>query len=263
MPISGPDIVLYDVSDGIATITINREERLNAISGETFDRIEDQFRRFDRDPEAKVAILTGAGRAFSSGGDLKDFTERGVTQLAEFRAHPAARYPSASYAWEVDKPVIAAVNGLAYAGGFRFAQLCDLRIASDRASFGIFEAKVGRGAPWAMTLLWMVSLPIAMELLLTGEPITAQRAYEIGFVNKVVPHDELMGEARKMAGIIRDNAPITVRCHKAMMYRGMDAGRTVGAMVADDICKAIYTSKDAQEGQRAFAERRPPVWRNE
>src|SRR3954447_4691734 len=150
MPISGPDIVLYEVEDGIATITINREERLNAISTETFDRIEEAFRRFDADPAAQVAILTGAGRrAFSSGGDLKEFTERGVTQVANFRQHPPARYPSASYAWEVDKPVIAAVNGPALAGGFRFALLCDLRIAADHATFGITEAKVGRGAPWA------------------------------------------------------------------------------------------------------------------
>src|SRR6476646_3342379 len=130
MPLSGPDIVLYEVEDGIATITINREERLNAISTETFDRIEAQMRRFDADPAASVAILTGAGeRAFSSGGDLKEFSERGITQVAEFRDGPPVLYPSASYAWETSKPVIAAVNGHALAGGFRFALLCDMRVA--------------------------------------------------------------------------------------------------------------------------------------
>src|SRR3954447_2723618 len=248
MPISGPDIVLYEVHEGIATITINREERLNAISTETFDRVEEQMRRFDADPAASVAILTGAGqRAFSSGGDMKEFHERGVTQVAQFRDGPPVRYPSASYAWEVDKPVIAAVNGHALAGGFRLALLCDLRIAADHAMFGITEGKVGRAAPWAMSLLWAMPLAIGLEMLLTGEAMTAQRAYEVGFVNRVVPADRLMEEARLLACTVAENAPLTVKAHKAAVYRAMDVGRTNGALVADDLCRVLYQSADAQE----------------
>lgn len=261
MPLYGDDVVLYDVADGIATITINREERLNATNPETWDRLEDLMRRFDADPDAKVAILTGAGpRSFSAGGDLKDFAERGITQVAEFRKDTPARYPSASYAWETDKPVIAAVNGYALAGGFRLALLSDLRVAADHATFGITEAKVGRAAPWAMSLLHAVPLALAMELMLTGESISAQRAYEIGLVNRVVPMDDLLPTARAMAARIRDNAPLTVRAHKAALYRGMDVGRTNAAIIADDLCRVLYQSEDAQEGQRAFAEGRQPRW---
>lgn len=261
MPVSGPDIVLYEVDEGIATITINREERLNAISTETFDRIEECLRRFDSDPQVQVAILTGAGsRAFSAGGDLKEFHERGVTQVAEFRKDTPARYPSASYAWETTKPVIAAVNGHALAGGFRFALLCDLRIAADHATFGITEAKVGRAAPWAMSLLWAVPLAVSMELLLTGDAITAQRAYDVGLINRVVPADALMETAREMARTIQRNAPLTIKAHKLALYRAMDVGRTNGSMIADDLCRELYRSRDAQEGQRAFSEKRLPLW---
>ncbi|OZD69018.1 hypothetical protein CH298_26655 [Rhodococcoides fascians] len=254
-------MVLYEVTDGIATITINREERLNAISTETFDLVEERMRQFDADPTAQVAILTGAGqRAFSTGGDLKEFAERGVTQVAQFRKDTPSRYPSASYSWEIDKPVIAAVNGHALAGGFRFALLCDLRIAAEHATFGITEAKVGRAAPWAMSLLWAIPSAISMELLLSAESISAQRAYEVGFVNRVVPQNELLDTARRMARIIQRNAPLTVKAHKLALYRAMDVGRTNGSMIADDLCRDLYVSEDAQEGQRAFAEKRTPRW---
>ncbi|MBT2273644.1 enoyl-CoA hydratase/isomerase family protein [Rhodococcus qingshengii] len=261
MALTGPEIVLYEVEDGIATITINREERMNAISTETFDLVEARMREFDADPAAHVAILTGAGeRAFCAGGDLKEFSERGVTQVSQFRKDTPARYPSASYSWEIDKPIIAAVNGHALAGGFRFALLCDMRIAADHATFGISEAKVGRAAPWAMSLLWAIPSAVSMELLLTGDSISAQRAYEIGFVNRVVPQSELMTAARALANRIKPNAPLTLRAHKLALYRSMDVGRTNGSMMADDLCRELYTSEDAQEGQRAFAEKRPPEW---
>lgn len=262
MPLTGPDIVLYDVKDGIATITINREERMNALSPETFDRMDEVWRQVESDPEVAVAVLTGAGtKSFSAGGDLKAFADGGVKNVHAARKQRPARYPSASYSWEISKPVIAAINGYALAGGFLLAQRCDLRIAADTATFGITEAKVGRAAPWAIPLVWAIPSAIALEWLLTGDRFTAQRAAEVGFVNKVVPASELMSAARDMAASIRDNAPLTVRAHKKLYYTAWDTGMTVGSMLADDMCKAIYESEDCQEGQRAFKEKRPPQWK--
>jgi enoyl-CoA hydratase len=261
VPISGKEIVLYDLADGIATITINRPERMNSLSPETFDRFDEIWSQFEKDSDARVAILTGAGdRAFSAGGDLKAFADGGVKRVHESRKGGGARYPSASYSWEVSKPVIAAVNGWALAGGFLLAQRCDLRVASETATFGITEAKVGRAAPWAIPLAWAVPSAIALEWLLLGEHFSAQRAYEVGFVNRVVPADKLMDTAREMAARIRDNAPLTVAAHKKLYYKSWDVGMTVGSMLADEICRPIYESADCQEGQRAFKEKRQPKW---
>lgn len=262
MPITGPDIILYEVTDGIATVTVNREERMNALSLETLDTLQETWKKFEADDGARVAILTGAGtKSFSAGGDLKDFAERGVKRVHESRRLGGDRYPSASYSWQVSKPVIAAVNGYALAGGFLLAQRCDLRVAADTATFGISEAKVGRAAPWGIPLVWAVPSAIALEWLLTGGRFTAQRAYEVGFVNRVVPAAELMSTARAMAAEIRDNAPLTVKAHKRLYYTAWDTGMTVGSMLADEICREVYESEDCQEGQRAFKEKRPPQWK--
>jgi enoyl-CoA hydratase len=261
MPVSGPDIVLYEVTDGIATITINRPERMNSLSPETLDRLDEMWAQFDHDPDARVAILTGTGdRAFSVGGDLKYLAEGGVKRARESRMGGGVRYPSTSHLWEVSKPVIAAINGWALAGGFMLAQRCDLRVAVDTAVLGITEARVGRAAPWSVPLAWAVPSAIALEWLLLGEHITAQRAYGVGFLNRVVPAEKLMDTARKMAGIIRDNAPLTVAAHKKLYYKSWDVGMTVGTMLADEICGPIYESADCQEGQQAFKEKRQPRW---
>jgi enoyl-CoA hydratase/carnithine racemase len=162
---------------------------------------------------------------------------------------------------DVFKPIIAAINGVAIAGGWKLAQDCDIRIAAENAEFGISEVQFGRGTPWAIPLLWMLPFGIALEIVLTGQRITAQRAYEIGFVNKVVPQDQLMLEAMKMAELIRDNAPLSVRAAKEMLYRGRDMGCTAGLAMAKDLWKPVYASEDSQEGPRAFAEKRKPIWK--
>jgi enoyl-CoA hydratase/carnithine racemase len=161
---------------------------------------------------------------------------------------------------DVDKPVIAAVNGVAFAGGFLLAQMVDLCVAADHATFAITEAKVGRGMPWAAPLPWLVGPRIALELLLTGEPISAARAHEIGLVNRVVPGAELHGAAAELAAAIARNAPLTVRAAKRMVYASASLGWHEGLEQADRIFRPVYLSDDAQEGPRAFKERRPPRW---
>jgi enoyl-CoA hydratase/carnithine racemase len=161
---------------------------------------------------------------------------------------------------EVEKPIIAAVNGLAYAGGFLLAQQVDLCIAAEHARFAITEAKVGRGSPWAAPLPWLIPPRVAMELLLTGEPISAQRAYEIGFVNRVVPYEELREEALRLGRTIADNAPLSVRAAKALVFASADHGWEAGLDEGDRIYEPVYLSEDAQEGPRAFREKRTPQW---
>jgi enoyl-CoA hydratase len=168
------------------------------------------------------------------------------------------RYPSATYQFESKKPIIGAIHGWALAGGFTLSLACDIRIASEDATFGISEVKVGRGAPWAVPLLWAVPSGIALELLLRGNHMSAQRAYEVGYVNHVVPTEQLYETAWSIAEEIRDNAPITVRANKQLIYRAMDAGRALGYLIADELSAAIYASEDCQEGQRAFREGRKP-----
>jgi enoyl-CoA hydratase/carnithine racemase len=249
------DEILFDVEDGIAVITIDRPQQRNAINRGVNEGLHKAFDLFENDATLRVAILTGSGdKAFCAGMDLK---EAAAMQL---RVPPRNFLPVLGDAIHVTKPVIAAVNGLAYAGGWLFAQMCDLCIAADHAVFGITEAKVGRGMPWAAPLTRMLPQRVVMELLLTGQPLTAQRAYELGYVNAVVPLAELRAKAMEMARTIAANAPLTVKAARELVYLSSEMGRSAGLRAAHHLFESVYLSEDAQEGPRAFAEKRPPKW---
>jgi enoyl-CoA hydratase/carnithine racemase len=249
------DEILFDVEDGIAVITIDRPQQRNAINRGVNEGLHKAFELFENDASLRVAILTGSGdKAFCAGMDLK---EAAAMQL---RVPPRNFLPVLGDAIQVTKPVIAAVNGLAYAGGWLFAQMCDLCIAADHAVFGITEAKVGRGMPWAAPLTRMLPQRIVMELLLTGQPLTAQRAYELGYVNAVVPLADLRAKAMEMARTIAANAPLTVKAARELVYLSSEMGRSAGLRAAHHLFESVYLSEDAQEGPRAFAEKRPPKW---
>jgi enoyl-CoA hydratase/carnithine racemase len=157
---------------------------------------------------------------------------------------------------EVAKPTIAAVNGVAWAGGFLLAQGCDLCIAADTATFAISEVKVGRGAPWAAPLSWLIPPRIALQILLTGDPLTARRAYEIGLVNDVVPLADLRARTQQVAMRIAANAPLSVLAAKRTAY----LSRPDLFDEAERIWAPVYHSADAQEGPAAFRDKRPPAW---
>jgi enoyl-CoA hydratase/carnithine racemase len=249
------DEILFDVEDGIAVITIDRPQQRNAINRGVNEGLHKAFELFENDASLRVAILTGSGdKDFCAGMDLK---EAAAMQL---RVPPRNFLPVLGDAIQVTKPVIAAVNGLAYAGGWLFAQMCDLCIAADHAVFGITEAKVGRGMPWAAPLTRMLPQRIVMELLLTGQPLTAQRAYELGYVNAVVPLADLRAKAMEMARTIAANAPLTVKAARELVYLSSEMGRSAGLRAAHHLFESVYLSEDAQEGPRAFAEKRPPKW---
>ena len=192
------DAVLFDArGDGIAVITLNRPETRNALSKDIRAGLYAAWHRFEKDPNMRVAILTGSGdKAFCAGGDLKEMVE------LKLQVPPRDFYPVPGDTIELTKPTIAAVNGVAYAGGFMIAQACDLCVASTRAQFAVTEVKVARSSPWAAPLIHMIPQRIMMEILLTGKPISAQRAYEIGLVNRLAEPAALMTEALALAAEI-------------------------------------------------------------
>jgi enoyl-CoA hydratase/carnithine racemase len=247
--------VRYHLEDGVTWLVIDRPEARNAINRAVGAGLWDGFRRFEADPAAKVAVLTGTGDAFCAGADLKEMAALRMT------VPPKDWAPHLGRNLQVTKPVIAAVNGVALGGGFLLAQMCDLCVAAEGARFGITEARWGRGAPWAAPLPWLVPPRVALELLLTGEPIDARRAYEVGLVNRVVPDAALRQEAGRLAATVAANAPLSVRAAKAMVHAAV--GRDLDQAVEEGwrLFEPVYLSEDAQEGPRAFLEKRPPVWK--
>ncbi len=247
--------VLYDVAERAAWITINRPEARNALNLGVRTGLKERFEEAEADPEVDVIVLTGSGdRAFCAGGDLKEMAHNQLT------IPPSDFVPQPSRTLMLEKPVVAAVNGAAFGGGFLLAQSADLVIAADTATFAISEAKVGRGAPWAAPLPWLVPPRVAMEILVTGDPLSAQRAFEIGLVNRVVPAAELVDATRALVETIVANAPLSVRAAKKMVYAVAEHGRSAAFEEAERIWKPVYLSRDAQEGPLAFSEKRRPHW---
>lgn len=243
--------LLYEVSEGIATITINRPESRNALNSAVREGIRASLDFFNKDERAKVLIITATGNAaFSAGADLKEMSDDKLTIPPDDFISDLASH----------KPVIAAVNGVALGGGFFLAQSADLVMAASHATFGITEARFGRGAPWAAPLPLMIPPRVALELLLTAQPITAFRAQSVGLVNYLVPSGELRTESRALAHQIAANAPLSVAAGKAMVRGTVDDVLSDAHQRANAIWKSVYLSEDAQEGPLAFKEKRAPRW---
>jgi enoyl-CoA hydratase/carnithine racemase len=255
--------VLYETKGAVARITINRPEAMNAFDIDTARLLTERLQAFDRDPDLRVAIVTGAGeRSFCAGADLKKMHgpshAGGIGELwsSELQERLGQRL-------QVAKPVIAAINGYCLAGGLELALGCDLRICSTTASFGAPEVRWsilhGFGA---MRLPRTVPLSVAMEMLLTGERIDAQRAYEVGLVSRVVEPAALLPTAEQIAERISQNGPLAVRLTKELAWRGLhghpdDMLRYYAAVTA-----LIHGTEDSKEGPRAFAEKRAPKFKN-
>jgi enoyl-CoA hydratase len=252
------DEVLRERRGHVEILTINRPEARNAINGAVSKGLADAFDELAQDDDAWVAVLTGSGdKAFSAGMDLKAFAagEGAAVMNANGGFGGIARR-------SFPKPVIAAVNGSALAGGLEIMLSCDLVVAADHATFGIPEAKRGliAGAGGLFRLPKRLPLAIALELALTGDPIDAERAYALGLVNRVVPRHELMEEALVLAERIAENAPLAVRYSKSVMLRAVDADEETGWKLTDEAVGVVFSSSDAMEGPVAFAEKRKPNW---
>jgi enoyl-CoA hydratase/carnithine racemase len=253
------ETVLYQQDRDVVTLTLNRPDALNSINRQLRRELDEAIMQFDQDPGARVAILTGAGRAFCAGRDLK---ERATDNASGVQARASASMSQdRPYMWsQTWKPLIAAINGYALAGGWSIAQMCDLRLAAEDAMLGITEAQWSLLPPFATTLPKMLPMAAVMELVLTADPITAQRAYDIGFVNKVVPGETLMEEAMALAQRIARNAPLSVQYFKELAHRGMDMSAASTCALTYQMYDRLLQSEDSKEGPRAFAEKRAPQW---
>lgn len=262
-----PVVRLDTKEDGkIWTITMNRPERLNAMGGGLTGELTKAWKAFRDDPVARVAILTGTGRAFSAGADLRETSDRREADLrGDPPPPPEENWVPLSERLNLWKPTIAAVNGYAVAGGFMMAMQCDIRIASESAEFGVPEVRWNMaGAGWMAPMTRIIGLGHALELCLWGDArISAQRAYEIGFVNKVVSPDNLMDEAGAWADRILSLAPRTMRNIKEMLYRGYYENPVEILPHAQALEANLRGMADSLEGPKAFAEKRTPTFKDE
>jgi enoyl-CoA hydratase/carnithine racemase len=258
------DPILFEIDDGIALITLNRPDKLNALNYDLIDRLMTVLDTIETDAAVRAVILTGAGeRAFSAGADIhefagsvrcgrdmaiRDFVRRGQAMTARLEAFR--------------KPVIAAVNGLAFGGGCEITEAVHLAIASERAQFAKPEINLGMPPTFGGTqrLPRLAGRKRALELLLTGDPFSPQRALEIGLVNSVVPHDALLPAARELAARIIRHSPLAVGAIIAAVTRGLNMTIGEGLQVESEQFAALVPTDDLSEGINAWIERRPPVY---
>src|SRR6478609_4605116 len=254
------DEVLYELDGHVATITYNRPEAMNAVNGAMRRGLNDAFGRFRDDEEAWIAIVTGAGRAFCAGGDLRD----GAGSIGEFAGTFWEKPTVNSFesGWEIFKPVIAAVNGYCLGYGLTLATWCDFVIASDTAEFGFPEVRIGVPTiVGAMRLPGRVGWSNAMEMLLTGERFGAEQAKEMGLVWRVTRPDDLMAEAQALAGRLVKGAPLAQRATKEMAARGPRLPWEDAVRLGESMRRVVGGSEDASEGMQARREGRDPQWR--
>jgi enoyl-CoA hydratase len=252
------DVVFSTVEDGVAVLTINRPEARNAINGAVARSLAAQADEMDARTDVSVIILTGAGGYFSSGMDLKGFLTGDLPNV-----------PGRGFGGLVErppvKPVIAAVEGYALAGGFELVLSCDLIVASEEARFGLPEVSRGlvAAAGGLLRLPRRIPYHLAMEIALTGARVPAGRLDAAGLINRLVPAGEALAQARTLAGEIGRNAPLALAATKRIMADSADWPMAEAFDRQDDIVRPVFTSADAMEGAAAFAEKRAPVWRGE
>ncbi|MYB23352.1 MAG: enoyl-CoA hydratase/isomerase family protein [Chloroflexi bacterium] len=264
MPELTTDTVNFELSDRIATVTLNRPEAMNALDPETIASLAEIWVEIRDNPDIWVGIVTGAGeRAFCAGADLKKTipTRPGTLGVNWPVFQPSLRN-TIDGGMQIWKPMIAAVNGYCLAAGLTLLSACDLRIAAEHAQFGLPEVIRGIVPTLGATQRLTRQLPwsAAMELLLMGEHIDAQRAYEIGLVNRVVPADEVIPTARAWAEKLTAGAPLTQRAIKEAAVRGLSLPIDEGIRMEELLSAHIRKTEDFKEGPRAFAEKRPPIY---
>ena len=253
------DAATFRLDGHVATITYNRPDALNAINAEMRRDLNAAFARFRDDDDAWVAIVTGAGRAFCAGGDIRDGAGSAGEFAGTFWEKPTMN--SFESGWEIFKPVIAAVNGYCLGYGLTLATWCDFVVASDQAEFGLPEVNLGVPAIVAsIRLPQRINWADAMELLLTGERIDAERAHAMGLVWKVVPHERLLDEAHALASRLLQGAPLAQRVKKEMAMRTRHMPALDAIRFGETMRLVAGRTHDATEGMRAAAEKRPPRW---
>ncbi len=253
-------IVEYNKEGRIAIFRINRPEAMGALNVEGMEQLHNALLDFRDDDELWVGIITGTGdKVFSAGVDIKDY----LPMVKKTTTKKWQRLTGIMRGLDLWKPIIAACNGLTIGGGLEISLACDIMIASENAKFGLPEVKVGvcPGGGGTQRLPRTIPVRLAAEMIFTGKTIDAQEAYRIGLVNKVVPLDQLMAEAKKMAETICKAGPLAVRTAKECMVRGMSMSLEDGLRLEDDFQTYIMSTEDFDEGLTSFREKRKPNYK--
>ena len=253
--------IIFEKKDGIGYVTMNRPKALNALNTDVLTELDDVFRAIDKDEEVKIAIITGAGRAFVAGADIAQMSELNGT---EGRDMTIQGQQVMELIESINKPVIAAVNGFALGGGNELSMACDIRIASETAKFGQPEVNLGiiPGYGGTQRLPRLVGRGMAKKLIYSAEIIDAEEAYRIGLVDEIVPADQLMDTAAKLAETIASKAPIAVKLAKAAINNGMNTDLKTGVQFEAEAYASTFVSEDRVEGMKAFLEKRPAKVKN-
>ena len=262
------ETILMEKSDGVATITLNRPQTLNAWDQQMGLEVTAALDDIRGDSDARVVIMTGAGRGFSSGADMAH-----LAQVAEHRSHlgsltnrEASIVSVALQMRRLEKPVIGAINGVTAGGGFGIALACDLRIASDKAQFSQVFVRRGLVPDVGSTFFLpkLIGVEKALELIFTGDLISAQEAVEIGLVSRVFPHDDLMAETMKLAKKLATGPPIAMGLAKRAVYQGMESSDLPSHLDLELSFNSLcFFTEDFREGVKSFMEKRPPEFKGE
>ena len=253
--------IIFEKKNGIGYVTVNRPEALNALNDSVIEELDSVFRAIDRDDEVRVVIITGAGRAFVAGADIAQMSR---LDGSEGRVMSMRGQKMMEFIEFMDKPVIAAVNGFALGGGNELSMACDIRIASETAKFGQPEVNLGiiPGYGGTQRLPRLVGRGMAKKLIYSAEIIDAEEAYRIGLVDEVVPADQLMDTAAKLAETIASKAHIAVKMAKAAINNGMNTDLKTGVQFEAEAYASTFVSEDRVEGMKAFLEKRPAKFKN-
>ena len=256
------ETIIYEKSEYLAIITLNRPEKLNALSPQMYKELYAALSDADKDASVRVIIITGGSTVFAAGADLEAMSTAGQDVVEAFKARFAPNNPF-DYIEHIGKPVIAAIAGYALGSGCELAMCCDFRIAADTAKFGQPEIRVGLipGAGGTQRLPRLIGMTKAKELIMLGEFITAQEAKEIGLVNAVIAADSLLDEAKKLAAKLAQRPPFGLRLAKMVMNMG--AGRDLPSALAleREAFAMLFATEDTKEGIRAFTEKRKPEFK--
>ena len=261
--------IICEKEGNILVITINRPRVLNCIDPETNMELADAWKKFDMDDEAYVAIITGAGdRAFCTGADLKNWHPFIKEQRVNFfrrNAYQGPAFGGLTRGMQIFKPILAAINGVCYAGGLEIALAADIRICSEDARFGVLNRRwnVGLGDGGTQRLWRVVGLGRALELILTGKEIDAQEAYRIGLVNEIVPKGRVLERAKEIAQTICSFPQGSIRTDKEAVMRGIGTPLEEGLRIESMLFWSLLLNRDFFEGPKAFSEKRKPVFTNE
>jgi enoyl-CoA hydratase len=252
------ELALIEHKDAVAVVRLNRPEKLNALSPELLAALADAFEKINADPGVRVIVLYGGDRVFAAGADIE-----AMAKASPIDIHLRNTRKSWQRIWAIDKPVIAAVRGVAFGGGCELAMGCDLIVAGESARFGQPEVKLGimPGAGGTQRLARAVGPARAMEMILTGEPISAADALSAGLVNRVVPDERVLDEALGLANLIAERPAVAARLARKAVRFGVERTVQEGMEMERRNYRLLYDTEDQKEGMQAFLEKRPPKFK--